>query len=149
MPNRPSPLVALVVAAAAGLTACAGGYYDDGYYRDGGYPRDGRYDRYDRHERDGRYDRDGRHHGGRDAADDLRRRNEASQQYREQLRDRVRAAMIADRRLGPSIVVDVREDGTVALSGMAAGGIQAHGLAVDTARRVPGVRNVINGLSQY
>lgn len=75
--------------------------------------------------------------------------NRAAGAQREDIVRRVQAALRADRRLGTSIVVESPSTGVIRLSGAPAGGQPAFGLAIDTARRVPGVREVENRLATY
>ena len=168
---------ALALSAAALLSACAsdgyypgGGYYpDNGGYSDGRYyppndgryyPNDGRYNPNDgryypdgrypdnRRRPDGRYP-DGRYPGGRTPEQATEDYNRAASAQREDMVRRVQAAFRADRRLGTSIVVESPSTGVIRLSGAPAGGQPAFGLAIDTARRVPGVREVENRLATY
>ena len=159
----------LALSAATLLSACAsdgyygdGGYYPDGrhpdgrYYPDGRYPDgrypDGRYPdaRYPDHRRnpDGRYP-DGRYPGGRTPEQATEDYNRAGTYQREDLVRRVQAAFRADRRLGTSILVESPSSGVIRLSGTPIAGQPAFGLAIDTARRVPGVREVENRLATH
>ena len=174
MAYRLSTLAALATAVL--LSACASdGYYNDGgYYPDGRYPDarrypdgrypDGRYPdaRYpDARYPDGRYpsqpypdnrrpdarypDRD----RGRAPQDTMDTYNRAASAEREATVRRVQDALRADRRLGTSILVESPSPGVIRLSGAPLGGQPAFGLAIDTARRVPGVREVENRLATY
>ena len=73
--------------------------------------------------------------------------NRAGTAQREDLVRRVQAAMRADPRLGGNILVESPSSGLIRLSGLPAGGTPVIGLALDTARRVPGVREVENRLA--
>ena len=149
----------LALSAAALLSACASdGYYNDGgYYPDGRasdgryYPNDGRYrdgrSPDNRRYPDGRYDN--RYPGGRTPEEATDAYNRAGTAQREDLVRRVQAAFRADPRLGTSILVESPSSGVIRLSGAPAGGQPAFGLAIDTARRVPGVRDIENRLATY
>lgn len=108
----------LALVGAGLLAGCAGGGYGYG---------------------DGRY--------GRDAAQEAQDYNRAKQASRENLADRVRAVMRSDMRLGAGIVVESPEDGVIVLSGLPAGGMAQAQIAVDRARSVFGVRQVVNRLA--
>ena len=84
---------------------------------------------------------------GRDAAQEAQDYNRAKQASRENLADRVRAVMRSDLRLGAGIVVESPEDGVIVLSGLPAGGMAQAQIAVDRARSVFGVRQVVNRLA--
>jgi hypothetical protein len=176
MPYRLLTVAAL--SAAVLLSACAtdgyyndGGYYPDGRQPDGRYYPDGRYPN-DRRYPDGRSYPDGRYPNqpypsqpypdnrrpdarypdrdrGRTPQDATDAYNRAAGAEREAIVRRVQDAMRADRRLGTSILVESPSTGVIRLSGAPAGGQPAFGLAIDTARRVPGVREVENRLATY
>ena len=138
----------LALTAATLLSACA----SDGYYGDGGYYPDGRYS--DGRYPDGRYPDqrrypDGRYPGGRTPEQATEDYNRAGTYQREDLVRRVQAAFRADRRLGTSILVESPSTGVIRLSGTPIAGQPAFGLAIDTARRVPGVREVENRLATH
>ena len=138
----------LALSAATLLSACA----SDGYYGDGGYYPDGRYS--DGRYPDGRYPDqrrypDGRYPGGRTPEQATEDYNRAGTYQREDLVRRVQAAFRADRRLGTSILVESPSTGVIRLSGTPIAGQPAFGLAIDTARRVPGVREVENRLATH
>ena len=136
MHSRRIPLL-IALAGTALASACA---TDSGYY-DGRYP-DGRY-------RDGHYrDRDGDRRAQQiERSAEQYNRNSAN--YRQDMVRRVQAAFRADPRLGTSILVESPANGVIRLSGAPAGGQAAFGLALDTARRVPGVREIENRLATY
>ena len=167
MPRRLFAPTVLALSATALLSACAtdggyyqeGGYYPDGRHSDGRYyPNDGRYypndgrrypdGRYPDNRRypDGRYP-DGRYPGDRSPQEATDAYNRAGTYQREDLIRRVQDAMRADRRLGTSILVESTGPGMIRLSGVPIAGEPAIGLAIDTARRVPGVREVENRMA--
>lgn len=121
MLHHTSTRLALLVSAAAALSACGGHFGHGGY---GGY-------------------------GGRDAAAESIEYNRAAREQREHLAERVRQAFRADPRLGTSVVVESPADGVIRLSGAPVGGMNFAQLAVDTARRVPGVREIENRLASF
>lgn len=173
------PTVAALAAAVLLSACATDGYYNDGgYYPEGRYPDGRAYPYPDNRYPDARYPNarypDGRYPDGRyypnqpsypsQPYPDNRRPdrdrgrtpqsatdayNRAAGAEREDIVRRVQAALRADRRLGTSIIVESPSTGVIRLSGAPAGGQPAFGLAVDTARRVPGVREVESRLATY